>query len=117
VTKEASVLSLLLVAAWPSLIGLAPASAVSARESEPRRGPEACVKWMKSVTFRNYGYDHWVHLVSRCNHRVRCSLRTDVNPGPIVVDLEPKEERSVLTFLGSPASVFEAQVSCERVTQ
>jgi hypothetical protein len=79
-----------------------------------QREPEAptCVASWPEVRFRNYGYDHLVHLQSRCALRAFCDVASDVNPKPTRVVIRPREELEVLTFRGSPARQFTPKVEC-----
>jgi len=71
-----------------------------------------CVRWTTEVRYRPYGYDHLVHIVNGCDKPARCEVKTDVNPEPTEVRVLPKETVTVVTFQGSPAREFSAQVSC-----
>ena len=57
-------------------------------------------------------YNHLVHLDSRCEKSAVCRVKTDVNPKEERVVLAPGEKQTVLTFRGSPAREFKAQVAC-----
>lgn len=79
------------------------------------RNPEAplyCVRYWAEARYRNYGYDHIVHLGNGCAKVAICDVATNVNPTPIRVRLQPDELREVLTFRGSPAQEFVPHVSC-----
>lgn len=71
-----------------------------------------CVDFWPEVRFRNYGYDHIVHLLSRCDVRASCVVSSDVNPKATVVEVGPGEHVEVLTFRGSPAREFTPRVEC-----
>ena len=58
------------------------------------------------------GYDHIVTLTSGCKVAMTCSVKTDVNPDASVLELGPGEEKSVVTWRGSPARVFTPSVTC-----
>jgi hypothetical protein len=74
--------------------------------------PLVCVEFQPQVVFRNNGYDHIVHLRSRCERASVCSVATDVNPTAVDVAVPPREQVAVLTFRGSPAREFTPHVSC-----
>jgi hypothetical protein len=75
--------------------------------------PGECVAVRGDASFASVGYDHIVTLKSSCKKRVSCSVKTDVNPDPASVDLAPGDEKSVVTWRGSPARVFTPIVSCK----
>jgi hypothetical protein len=76
-------------------------------EQEPR-----CVSFWPEVRYRNYGYDHIVHLDSRCELTVLCEVWSDVNPEPSDVTVPPRGHVEVLSFRGSPARQFTPKVTC-----
>jgi hypothetical protein len=71
-----------------------------------------CVDTQTRVVYRNYGYDHWVILRSRCERHVTCVVTTDVQDEPMQAKLEPGETESLLTWRGSPARQFTAKSEC-----
>jgi hypothetical protein len=71
-----------------------------------------CVEFWPEARYRNYGYDHLVHLWNRCSVRATCDVASDVNPTPTRVELRPREAIEVLTFRGSPAREFTPKVQC-----
>lgn len=72
-----------------------------------------CVVHKTEARFVGLAYNHLVHLENRCTHSVACEVKTDVNPKPAIVKLAPKEKKIYLTFRGSPARIFKAEVKCE----
>src|SRR5512134_2068407 len=58
--------------------------------------PNACVRVRAEARYRNYGYDHIVHLQSRCTMDVACAVWTDVSPIRIRASLAPGQEVEVL---------------------
>jgi hypothetical protein len=82
--------------------------ALGARPAQDR----ACVHYWPEARFRNYAYDHVVHLLSRCEERALCAVSSDVNPKPVLVEVPPGERVEVLTFRGSPAREFRPFVEC-----
>lgn len=80
--------------------------------AESRPQDASCVEAWPEVRYRNYGYDHIVHLLSHCEVRAHCAVSSDVNPEPIDVLVPPREHIQVLTFRGSPASQFTPKVVC-----
>jgi hypothetical protein len=87
-------------------------TALAADAGGRERALPECVEWRKIVRYRNYGYDHIVEIHNACSQRAACVVKTDVNPEPIKVSVAPDESKEVLTFMGSPARVFEADVQC-----
>jgi hypothetical protein len=88
-----------------------------ANDQAPPKKPSpqvACVKSQSEARFDGYGYDHWVHLTNACKVAVRCSVKTNANPEGTVVELGVGEQKSVMTFMGSPAREFTVEVSCQR---
>lgn len=71
-----------------------------------------CVDVSADASFASVGYDHIVTLTSGCKKRMTCSVKTNVNPEPASVQLEPGEVQSVVTWRGSPAREFTPDVVC-----
>jgi hypothetical protein len=92
----------------PQNTALTPAPVLLAGD-EPRL---ACVEYWPEVRYRNYGYDHLVHLWNRCDVRAVCDVASDVNPKPVRVEIAARDRIEVLTFRGSPAREFTPQVDC-----
>jgi hypothetical protein len=104
-----------LTSMWASFVLLAVAVASVASDAEvaaPSASQICIVRYWTEARWRNYGYDHIVHLQNGCRHALRCAVSTDVAPRPVVVSLPSASQREVLTFLGSPARAFSASVAC-----
>ena len=71
-----------------------------------------CIDVWGEARYVNYGYDHIVHLRSRCRTRVLCDVSTDVSPQRIRVNVPAGESVEVLTLRGSPAQGFTPIVRC-----
>lgn len=71
-----------------------------------------CVEFHTEASFATVGYDHLVHLTNNCQKATTCSVTTNVNPEPSSVQLAPGESQTVVTWRGSPAREFTADVSC-----
>ncbi|MCA9640645.1 MAG: hypothetical protein H6718_18520 [Polyangiaceae bacterium] len=106
-----------------SVLVLAPgaSSAMAAGTSAPppqtprtlaKASGQGCVEYTTQVSYRNYGYDHWVKLQSACEKPVKCHAASNSNPTGVDQSLAPGEAQTVLLFRGSPASEFTATVSC-----
>ncbi len=59
-------------------------------------------------------FNHIVGLDNGCEHAVRCTVATDVNPEAQKVTLAAGGKQELVTFRGSPARVFTPQVSCQK---
>lgn len=90
--------------------GLAAAAAPLPAGARPE--PSDCVRVSQSSPYRNFGYDHLVHLHNTCPARVECTVATNVNPEPIETSVEAGAKKTVLTFRGSPARTFTSRVAC-----
>jgi hypothetical protein len=77
----------------------------------------ACVTHKAEVRYVGLAYNHLVHFQNKCHYPVTCNVKTDVNPKPETVKLAPNERKTHLTFRGSPARVFKADVKCRRADQ
>jgi hypothetical protein len=84
----------------------------AADESPPAPSPTACVTHTTQARYI-MGYDHLVHIYNACEKSVECTVSTDVNPEPQTVVIDAKSKQAVVTFKGSPARVFRANVDCQ----
>ena len=87
----------------------APVSPAPASAAGPASA--SCVQANAYAQYRS-GYDHIVLLHNTCAKAADCQVSTDVNPTPLRVSVAPGATESVLTFRGSPASVFTPTVNC-----
>jgi len=71
-----------------------------------------CMTWRTEARYRNYGYDHMVHIHNGCEQRVACRVSTNVNPTETRVTISPGADVTVVTFVGSPSREFTANVTC-----
>ena len=71
-----------------------------------------CVRYYGQARYRMPGYDHVVHVESRCEKPVRCNVSTNVDPHKIVIALQPKEAKAVTTRVSSPSRKFTPTVTC-----
>lgn len=71
-----------------------------------------CVTVTNEVRYRNYGYDHIVHLDNACDVPVECTVTTDSNPNGVVAEVPPETAIELLLFRGSPARTFTSRVDC-----
>lgn len=89
----------------------APCAEPSDQEA-PAPDPTACVTHTTEARYI-MGFNHLVHIDNTCEKSVQCSVSTDVNPEPQVVNLAAKSKTTVVTFKGSPARTFRATVQCQ----
>jgi hypothetical protein len=73
-----------------------------------------CITFWAETRYAGLGFNHIVHLASECRFKASCSVATNVNPEPQTVSLPASARLDVITFMGSPASVFTAIVQCVR---
>lgn len=93
------------------LLGLLGLCSVSPLQSQAKK-PGGCVDVTTQASYASIGYDHIVTLKSGCKVRMACKVSTNVNPDPASVDLAPGATESVVTWRGSPAYEFTANVTC-----
>jgi hypothetical protein len=91
---------------------VASASASDAEPSGSNQRSLGCIDAWGEARYANYGYDHIVHLRSRCHVRAVCDVATNVNPQPTRVSVPAGREVEVLTYRGSPVREFSPKVSC-----
>lgn len=89
-----------------------PPTASAAPLGKPVESPAQCVSFTTEARFNGGGYNHLVHIKNACTRDVSCTVRTNVNPKPIEVWVPHGREKTVNTFLSSPAREFSASVSC-----
>jgi hypothetical protein len=88
------------------------ASHRAAASASPVDQQARCVIVRTEARYRAYGYDHLVHLKNGCEKAVVCTVSTNVNPKELKASLEAGASTTVITFKGSPARTFQANVSC-----
>jgi hypothetical protein len=87
-------------------------SSALAEGSENAPKAVSCVAVETEARFKGFGFDHVVTLRNGCKKPARCSVKTDANPRASSVELAVGEERMIVTFAGSPAREFRADVTC-----
>jgi hypothetical protein len=76
--------------------------------------PDAsCTRYWAEVRYVA-GYDHIVYVANGCDADASCVVWTDVNPEPQPVTVPAHATVAVVTFRGSPASVFTPFVRCAK---
>ena len=93
---------------------LAASGGLAAQDAGKSDKAGECVQVRTDASFATVGYDHIVTLKSACKNHVTCSVKTDVNPDATTLELDPGEEKSVVTWRGSPARVFTPIVKCSK---
>ena len=83
------------------------------KKKEPKATVPACVKWKTEARYRPYGYDHLVHIKNECELTAKCEVSTNVNPEVQKAEIKPREEKTVITYLGSPWRAFEPIIECK----
>ncbi|MDD9936401.1 MAG: hypothetical protein OXT09_22505 [Myxococcales bacterium] len=97
-----------------ALLCVAAARAQSLDDGErgkPDAGP--CVKSSAHSRYSGYGYDHLVTLENGCKTDMHCRVTTNANPKGVEIDVPKGEERTVITFRGSPAREFDHDAECK----
>ena len=89
------------------------AASAAAEDGGATNALPACISVGTDARYVPYGYNHVVILKSGCSKAATCTVATDVNPQPAVVELAPSGSVEVLTFAGSPAQAFRARVMCK----
>lgn len=90
--------------------------ATPANAADPERKPQdpkECVKSRTEARYSGYGFDHTVHVTNHCASTMRCAVTTNANPEPTTLTVESGKTESVVTYYGSPASEFTAEVTCQ----
>lgn len=104
------------LAAMVALALLAPSVVAGGMRPSEARDPDApvyCVQAWTEARYRNYGYDHIVHIYNGCTAFATCDVSTNVAPKPVKVRIKPGELKEVLTFRGSPSQEFVPKIHCE----
>jgi hypothetical protein len=99
------------IAAWSSVtLSVAVASAADPPADKPV--PD-CVHVEAYARYGAYGYDHIVTIDNTCTRSAACQVSTDVNPEVFAVTVRSQQKQSIVTFRGSPAYEFSANVRCK----
>jgi hypothetical protein len=102
-----------LVCVWLGASG--PKAFAGALDDGERGAPKSpnCIRVHSEARYSGYGYDHVVEIENGCAKAMVCTVKTDVNPEPTKVSLPAREKTTVVTFRGSPAREFKADVQCK----
>jgi hypothetical protein len=73
-------------------------------------GPD-CMRFWGEVRYVA-GYDHIVYVANGCDADASCIVWTDVNPTPLAATIPAHSTVGIVTYRGSPASVFTPFVRC-----
>ncbi len=90
-------------------IGLATPDAFA---DEPPQENPSCLAFTAEARYRGIGYEHLVHIANACEKAANCRVTTDVNPSVMEARVEKRTVLTVITYRGSPASTFVANVQC-----
>jgi hypothetical protein len=103
-------------ACWLGVLGVLGVASISTAHADDAatksKKPGGCVDVHTDASFASVGFDHIVTLHSECKKHMSCTVKTDVNPEPANVELAPGADESVVTWRGSPAREFKADVTC-----
>jgi hypothetical protein len=94
----------------------APVQSLADGEKGPEGKVPACVKVSTQARYSGLGYDHLVDIENTCDKPMSCTVATDVNKEPTTVKVAAKQTETVVTFRGSPAREFNADVSCKEAS-
>lgn len=97
-------------------IACAGSRGTDAGRSSAARDPKAplhCIQVWPEARYRNYGYDHIVHIYNGCSASATCTVSTNVAPQAIKVRIAVRQKIEVLTYRGSPSQEFRVNSSCE----
>jgi hypothetical protein len=118
------------VVSWPKILGLALALTFAAPLATSANAPDAhefanlegsredakvCVRYWGEARYRNFGYDHVVHIANSCSRPAQCLVSTDVDPKRIRVKVAAGLHKEVVTRKGAPSRKFTPNVTCELV--
>jgi hypothetical protein len=119
-TRNASLIGLCVFAAW--IAGDARAEGLDrlldhaeALDSTEGAAPSAekCVHVTTRTPYRGFGYDHEVDIENACAKPQVCKVKSNVNPDVQEVKVAVGKTATVVTFRGSPAREFKAEVDCK----
>ena len=72
-----------------------------------------CVAVSGRAIYGALAYNHWVYIDNGCEQSASCTVRTDVAPDSIEVEVAAGAREEVTTFLGATASEFTPNVDCQ----
>jgi len=75
----------------------------------------ACIQFWPETRYRDFGYDHIIHLGNACQAPAICAVSSDVTPSPVRVEIKADESMEVLILRGSYAREFTPRVECSLV--
>ena len=71
-----------------------------------------CIQFWPEAQYRDYRYDHIVHVINNCQARASCAVSSDVTPTPVRAEVSPGQSVEVQTARGSKANEFTPRVEC-----
>jgi len=90
-------------------------AALGASGAVTRPGNPVCIESWGEARYRNYGYDHIVHVRNHCTQQAICDVSSSTNPEAQRFTIPAGQEIEALTFRGSPSRDFEPRVECTLV--
>jgi hypothetical protein len=94
------------------LLGLSCLAVTASATAAPREKPSECVRAWFDARYGNAGYDHVVHLASKCGAPVTCEVSSDVAPQSVRVQVPAGASAEVVILRGSPARQFTPHAEC-----
>lgn len=82
--------------------------------AEPRT-PD-CLRSWPEVRYRNFGYDHIVHIANECRARAFCAVSSDVTLAPIEVEVPAFGQLEVMICRGCASREFTPRLTCRFVS-
>lgn len=97
---------------WQRCSTVAIALVLLAASSDAAEKSNGCLIIQPGSSFDGTGYLHYASIRNECRAAVRCSLWTDVDPPPHVVEVEAGQSTELTFRRGSPAYEFRAFARC-----
>jgi hypothetical protein len=94
------------------LASLATLGLVVGRSPAATRQTPDCVQFWPEARYRDYAYDHIVHVLNACHALAICMVSSDLDPAPVRSEVKAGENSEVLLTRGSPANQFTPKVEC-----
>lgn len=102
----------------PSSFGLFVAVLAGALTAPASGHPQSppCIRSWQEVRYRNYAYDHVVHIGNGCRAKASCAVASDANPEWVRIIVLVAEQVEVVLRRGSPAREFTLRIECRLET-
>lgn len=100
----------------PLVAGLLAAAIVVGGSALGRRaGTPPCLEYWPEIRYRNYAYDHIVHLNNTCSARAICLVSSEMNKVGIEATVDPGKRAEVLLWRGPRPRSFTPRAQCHFV--